>query len=128
MIYVCSVYSLMAKGNGAKARALREKRYQYTARIIGDLMKEGAIGLFSPIVHCHVPANMQGLPKDYKFWQKNDRHMIEKSDVVMVLKMPMWEESEGITDELLYAAQLGKDIVYVECDDYSEDPDEFTLG
>lgn len=128
MIYICSVYSLLAKGNGSKARALREKRYQYTAKRVGEMMKADEIGVFSPIVHCHVPANMQGLPKDYSFWQRNDRHMISKSDKVYVLKMPMWESSEGITDELIYAETLGKEIVYLECPDYSESEDEYTLN
>lgn len=121
MIYLCSVYSINAKGNGSKARAMREARYSYTAKRVAKFMNEGVIGLFSPIVHCHVPSNLQDLPKTYSFWQENDRHMIQKSDEVWVLKMPHWEDSEGITDELQYAASLGKPIKYFECPDYLEE-------
>ncbi len=117
MIYVCSVYSLEAHSNSAADRAVRERRYQYAVDRVGDWMKEGIIGLFCPIAHCHVAANKRGLPKDYSFWKRNDRHMIDKCDEVWVLKMKGWKRSEGITDEVNYAKELGKTIKYFECRD-----------
>lgn len=126
MLYICSVYSRFAKGNTEKELALREKRYQYTAKRVGEIMNQGTLGVFSPIVHCHLPANLVGMPKDYNFYKDNDRHMITKSDAVVVLKMPLWDESEGITDEVKFAKSLNKPIIYLECPDYEEFKYEYT--
>lgn len=118
MIYVASVYSLDAKGNSGHDIALREKRYDYVVERVGKWMESGTIGLFSPIAHCHVPANRGHLPKDYTFWQENDRHMIERCDEIWVLMMPGWERSVGVKDEIAYGSAINKKVVYFECNDY----------
>lgn len=113
MIYLCSVYSLDAKTNSIRDTRTREERYLLTAKKTAEYLQEGHI-IFSPIVHCHVMANMYDLPKDYKFWQHMDRGMIDAASEVWVLKMPGWERSEGITDEIAYARTTGKPVKYIE--------------
>ena len=78
--------------------------------------------VFSPIAHCKVVADEYGLPHDYEFYKKNDRHFISKSDKVLVLKMVdecgSWEDSEGITDEIQFALDQGIKVGYLDCTDY----------
>lgn len=121
MIYLASLYSLNAKTNSLQDRITRDKRYQYTLKRLSQMMNEGEF-VFSPIAHCKVVADEYGLPHDYEFYKKNDRHFISKSDKVLVLKMVdevgSWKGSEGITDEIKFALDLGILVEYIACDDY----------
>jgi|TARA_R100001129_G_C5295667_1_gene240989 hypothetical protein len=121
MIYVCSVYSQLAKGYSPEAKTLRQQRFEYVGDRIAGWMNDG-LKVYSPICHCHELANRNSLPKDYTFWQEFDRHMIDVAEEVFVLKMPLWEDSTGITDEVKYAKSTGKKVTYFEVDDYEEDP------
>lgn len=53
------------------------------------------------------------LPIQYEFWQSRDRKSIRYCDGVIVILMPGWKESKGVTDELQYAKQKGKPIYYL---------------
>lgn len=100
---------------------IRHQRYEYTLKRLTEFWKEGNI-VFSPIIHCYDASNKYDLPKDYTFWQRIDRHMIDNSDEVWVLKMEddvgSWSDSKGITDEVQYAERLGKKVVYFDCNEY----------
>jgi len=114
MIYLCSVYT----AEGADA-ALMLKRYEYAMKRTAQYLAN-KICVFSPIVHCHELALRHDLPKSFAWWESLDRCYIDASDMIHVLKMPMWEKSEGIQSEIWYARLVGKEIIYVDCEDYSE--------
>ena len=121
MIYLASLYSLNAKTDNLQDRITRGKRYQYTLKRLSQMINDGEF-VFSPIAHCKVVADEYGLPHDYEFYKKNDRHFISKSDKVLVLKMVdecgSWEDSEGITDEIQFALDQGIKVGYLDCTDY----------
>jgi nucleoside 2-deoxyribosyltransferase len=122
MIYVASIYSLNASTNSDRDVEIREKRYNYVLEKTADLMKVGSM-VFSPIVHGHDMANKFNLPKNYEFFKEYDRHMIESSDCVIVLCMETntgktWKDSVGVFDEVSFATELGKPVVYLPCKDY----------
>lgn len=122
MIYVCSIYSLDAKGEGDSAKAKRQARYNYAMKRTAELLNNGNKA-YSPIVHCHEMAKVHGLPHEYTFWQSMDRHMIDLSESVVVLCMRTsqgkgWQDSEGITDEVKYAISKGKPVVFLSANDY----------
>lgn len=128
MKYICSLYSLDAKTNSFKDTVTRQHRYEYAMKRTAMMLKNKE-NVYSPIVHCHEMSVKYQLPKDYSFWKSQDRHMIDKCDEVVVLKMNGvsggWRESVGITDEINYAIKLGKPITYLECEDYC---DPYNLG
>lgn len=113
MIYLCSVYSLNAD------EELMEKRWQYVMKRTAEILKEG-IAVFSPIAHSHEIAKRYNLPKEFDFWKELDFQYLAHCDLVWVLRMPGWNLSKGITAELEEARRLGKRIVFIECEDYSE--------
>ena len=117
MHYIASLYSLQAKSNSFKDTVTRKCRYDYTMKRTATLLKQGEM-VYSPIVHCHQMSVEYSLPKQYKFWQTIDRHMIALSEGVIVLMMKGWEDSEGMGDEIKYAESLGKEVRYLECEDY----------
>lgn len=123
MKYVCSLYSLNAKTDSAQDIATRQHRYEYTMCRVASLLKQGEM-VYSPILHCHNMSIKYDLPKDYKFWQAIDNHMIDICDSIIVLKMDdgssSWVDSVGINDEINYAISKGKKIEYLDCDDFTD--------
>lgn len=121
MIYLASLYSNGAESNSSEHTYVREQRYRYTMKILCKLMYQEEF-VFSPIVYCHEMSKKYDLPKDYTFWQENDRHFISKCDKVLVLKMydeyGNWEKSKGIQDEIQYAKSLGVPVEYLSCNGY----------
>ncbi len=105
MKYIASLYSLGAKGDGYHAITTRQARVNYTRKRLAQLMHKGEV-CYSPISHCHELSIQEDLPKEYLFWKACDRHMIAKSDGLIVLMMEdeygSWKDSEGMTDEIEY--------------------------
>lgn len=120
MLYLCSVYSYRPEGiSDEEHMTLMHKRYAYARKRTHEFLIEGMC-VFSPITHCHPMAQTHVMPRTWSFWGKLDRQFIEASDGLLVLKMPHWEESEGITAEIQWAKELGLPIDYLECPDYEE--------
>lgn len=112
LCYVASVYS---QGNASKS--LMQKRYEFVrdwvAKKFNDSTDDGMV-LFSPIVHNHPLATVHDLPKTWDFWRKVDVTTLRRSDLLIVLKMPGWENSVGIQGEIDVAKNLSIPIVYID--------------
>jgi len=92
--------------------AVREHRYVDTIDIATKLINHGYC-LLEPIAMSHHHAQRFGLPSGYDFWKTRDRKFIEITDGVIVLMLPGWKESVGVTDEIQYALSLGKPVYYL---------------
>lgn len=84
-------------------------RHHMIQQIGTDLMNKGYT-LFEPIATSHYKAINWNLPGTYEFWQARDRHLIERTDGVIVADMEGWQESVGVTDEIKYCKELGKPV------------------
>lgn len=91
---------------------IKSIRYQMINYAGAVLTKHGYI-LLEPIASCHDKSLNYDLPGGYDFWQFRDRTMIERSDGVIVFKMPGWTKSKGVTDEIQYAESIGKPVHYI---------------
>ena len=112
MIYLASVYSLNAKTDSEEHKRIREERYLTVMKKTKELLEAG-LTVFSPIVHCHPMSVVYGLPKDFSFWERLDKSYIDNCDVLWVLMMEGWDESEGIGKEIEYAKSQGKFVKYI---------------
>lgn len=92
---------------------LQRKRYEAALHVTGELLVKGR-PVFSPIVHCYCVAISHGLPSDYAFWARYDRHMLGRSDELYVLMIDGWDRSRGVSDEIEWAIGLGKPVRYVD--------------
>lgn len=120
MIYLCSVYSLNPDGRSAEdMSALMEKRWEYAMSRTADFLKEGVV-LFSPISHCHELSQRHDMPKTWEFWKQIDFGYIEACSHVWVLMMPGWEDSTGVSAEIIEARRQGKPIRFLDCEGYKE--------
>ena len=106
MIYLASPYS-------DRDEAVMEQRFDAVCRKAGELMNAGHV-VYSPIAHCHPIAVRVGLPRDWEFWRKFDREMLQGATSFLVLKLPGWEQSSGIAGERKIAESMGLVVGYIE--------------
>jgi Domain of unknown function (DUF1937) len=81
---------------------IKHQRYVQVVAIAAVLFEHGYT-LIEPIGSSHPAAMMFTLPTGYQFWQERDRNFILASDGVIVCQMKGWEESVGVTDEIVFA-------------------------
>lgn len=83
----------------------REDRYRAISQATAHLMARGYI-LFSPICHSHHIAKEYGLPKDFKFWRKQDKCFVELAEELWILTLDGWTVSTGVKAEISFAKAL----------------------
>jgi len=93
MIYLASPYTHPQK-------KVMTRRYLQVKKYAVELMKQGHC-VFSPILYGHpIKAN---LPKDFD-WIDFDLNILKECDCLLVLCLPGWDESKGISEEFNEAA------------------------
>jgi len=93
---------------------VRRERVDYQAKVMAyfaDTTRN--LCLYSPIVQWSAVASAHELPHDFNFWMQQDFHMIRLSTAVWVVTMEGWLDSFGLAQELEFAADTGKDVLYV---------------
>ena len=65
------------------------------------------VKVYSPITAWHQPAKNYNLPTDAGFWEEHNLDMLERCDAVVVLGLPGWRESVGVTMETDHAEEWG---------------------
>lgn len=88
---------------------IRYLRYELTIHL-GSVLTNMGHKLIEPIAMCHEQGERYDLPTGYAFWQTRDRTLVGLSAGVIVLKMPGWDTSVGVTDEIAHARSLGKPV------------------
>ena len=107
LIYLGGPYSdenkeLMKERVDKQAHALA-----YFARTADNLV------LYSPIVHWSYVEFTYELPHDFNFWKQQDFHMIRQATAMWVLALDGWKESFGLGQEIEYARDIGKEVMFV---------------
>lgn len=89
----------------------REAAYEAAVEATGYLTEKG-LRVFSPIVHSHPQTKFIGL-KTHQFWLNLDRTFMEISLGMIVVKLPNWESSAGINEEISWFSNANKPIHYL---------------
>lgn len=89
----------------------REHRYLAAAHALRQFL-EAKIWIYSPIVHCHELAKVYIMPKEASFWKEYNFAMIRAGRRLRILRLPGWDNSVGVKEEIAYAIQLGKPLIY----------------
>lgn len=91
---------------------IQKERFKQVSKFAGMLAYAGNI-VYSPISHS-APMQYENKRKDgYSFWRTMDEFYLLRSDVMMVLMLDGWEESEGVAQEMIFANEHGKPIIYI---------------
>lgn len=79
-----------------------QARYEDGVAATAWLMTQGYVP-FSPIAHSRSIALIHDLPHGWDFWRHQDLNHIAACDEVLVLAIPGWRESAGVTAEIQFA-------------------------
>jgi len=90
-----------------------EFRAQVSDIIFADLSNQGRY-LYAPISSCHHIANKYKLPRDWKFWAGLDEEFVSICKKLLVITLPGWKESTGVTAEISIADREGIPIEYID--------------
>ncbi|QWY83598.1 TIR domain-containing protein [Rhizobium phage RHph_X2_26] len=105
--YVATPYSKWFKTFGL------EKAARCAAELTGELISSG-LRCYSPIAHCHFVAMSNYLdPLDWKLWMAQCAPMMEAANGAVILMLPGWQESSGVTAEIEYFTKARKPILFV---------------
>lgn len=80
----------------------RENRYMQVMYAGGELITKGFM-LIEPITMTHHTAKLFKLPPGYEYWKARDRAFIDACQGLIVLLIPGWFESVGVSDEIEHA-------------------------
>ena len=105
----------LASPHNSKASITRERRYKAVVKVTAILMKDGYF-IYSPIVHSHEVSKEIGkeYALHYDFWKTYDHYMISLCDIFVVLMIPGWDISVGVSDEINYSNEIHKRILYLD--------------
>jgi hypothetical protein len=104
MIYIASPYS-------DKDPKVSELRYEKVSQCCAELVYAGYIA-FSPITYGHTLLGFKEMPGDWTFWNNFCISFLSKCELMVILTIPGWENSEGIKAEKEYAEQNGIPVIY----------------
>lgn len=98
--------------------AVMQSRFEAACRAAAVLMRAGR-AVFSPIAHSVPIARHGRLPAtDLAFWMAVDRPLLEACDEMVVLRLPGWEQSLGVAEELRMAKARGMLVIFMDPDEY----------
>lgn len=93
--------------------AVREARFQSVAKVLATRLRDG-IPTYAPIVHNHWVAERYDLPKGWSHWEQLDLPLLLLANKLLVLLLPGWQESQGVSAEVAFANRNGIPVEYLE--------------
>ena len=110
LIYLASPYS-------HPDDEVREDNYIVVSNIAAEMVSNGNV-VFSPISYGHNLLEFKDMPSNWEFWFNFCVTFLLKCDKLVVCKMPGWENSIGVTEEIEIARNCGIEVEYIETDKY----------
>jgi hypothetical protein len=108
-------YFYLASPYNHEDPAVMEARYRANVAALADLLHRGH-RTFAPIVHHHPVIQTRDLGRGWEFWREQDMAFLRRAARVIVLTLPGWRESVGVTAEIQEAHRLGIPVEYVEAE------------
>jgi len=88
-------------------------RFEQITLCTCKLMRNGH-QVYSPITYGHILNIYDNLGNNIEFWMNQNQWLLENCDCLAVLKLPQWQESNGVKEEIELAKKLNKQIWYLE--------------
>lgn len=90
---------------------VKDQRVKDFCRFDAKLAKSGT-NTVSPIHKLLLIEKGEKVPTTWKFWQEYSEELMSKCDILIVLKLPGWEISEGVRDEVELANKYNLPVIY----------------
>lgn len=95
-----------------------KKRMEVVSRFQAAQASKNALTI-SPLEK-HYLLQYANIPSDYNFWGNLSRSLLRRCDSLTVIKLPGWETSTGVTDEIRIATELGLEVRYIDEEYYKK--------
>ena len=105
MIYLAGPYS-------HEDPKVREQRFEALTKKAAELRIDGLV-IFSPITHGHAIADRHDLPLDFQWWQNQCLDILSRATSMVVLRLPGYDESKGVSAEIAHAERLNIKIEFM---------------
>jgi Domain of unknown function (DUF1937) len=92
---------------------IRIARFRAANEAAFSLIQKGRI-VYSPISHSHSIEAVTKHVQATEYWLSFDEAFMDVCSELVVLKLPGWKESKGVTHEIAYFKQQGKPVSYME--------------
>lgn len=97
--------------------AVRQYRFECVTAFAAGLIVSGQV-VFSPISHTHYMQVGKSVPGNWDFWRKQSVPFLRLASRLVVLKLPGWEQSEGVAEEVKIAQALSIPIEFIESSEW----------
>jgi len=120
--YLASPYSLKVKSKeiglsrpdySDDDKRIRQERFEKVNDAAGKLMQAG-FAVISPISQSHSIAKQCNLDGKFDYWADIDYNIILRCDMVIVLCIDGWKDSEGVQKEIAFAKQQNIPVIYID--------------
>jgi len=91
--------------------AVMQSRYEIALKVMAKYINED-LPIYCPVAHWHNVELNHDMPRGYEFWYKLDRLFLSKASGLIVVQIPGWEKSIGVTDEIVLAKEFKIPILY----------------
>lgn len=98
----------------------REERHDASVVVSALLLRLG-LRLFNPIGHTHLmdtKLREWGVDISHAEWLEQDKPFAINADVLIVLMVPGWQESAGVSREIAFFSKMKRPILYLDMDDF----------
>jgi hypothetical protein len=100
-----------------KDESIMDFRAEISDIICADLMKQGRL-IYAPISSCHHIAKKYGLPRNWEFWSSMDEQFVSMCKKFLIVTLPGWEKSTGVTEEHKIAKREGIEVGFIDPEPY----------
>lgn len=88
--------------------------FREAAKVAGIFIRAG-VPVFSPIAHSHPIGALGSFDSgDHEVWLAADMPLLEAAVGVIVVKMPGWDTSKGVREEIEFARIAGKPVLFMD--------------
>ena len=111
LVYLATPYSFIVKSKeigltmpdySKQEREVKQKRFEAVNEVAAKLIKKGFV-VISPISHSHPIAEQCNIDASFETWAGLDFALIARCDMVFVLCLKGWEDSQGVKNEINFA-------------------------
>ena len=107
-------YTYLASPYSHPDHAIKMARFKQVCIAAGKLMLKGEI-VFSPIAHTHwIEYYGTGTGKGHEFWMRQDEPFAKGASKIVVLKIPGWDISKGVKEEIEWAKENNIPVEFME--------------
>jgi nucleoside 2-deoxyribosyltransferase len=91
---------------------IKKQRHHFANKVAAELLSQGML-VFSPLTYS-IPLSEISSRQGWIKWKEFDLAMLSRCDRLLVLKLPGWESSRGVAEEIAHAKELDIPIEWME--------------